>query len=62
VKGDLGRRIDPAQLAALLARWGHAARHVYVCGSNRFVESATRGLLDAGVPAGAVRTERYGGA
>ncbi|MEJ8846295.1 FAD-binding oxidoreductase [Variovorax rhizosphaerae] len=61
-KGDLDRRIDAARLAAVLAQWGHAARHVYVCGSNRFVEAATNGLLDAGVPAGAVRTERYGGA
>jgi ferredoxin-NADP reductase len=37
-------------------------RHVFVCGSNRFVEGVTRGLPDASLPAGMIRTERYGGA
>lgn len=61
-EGDLGRRLDAAQLQNLLARWGRAPRHAYVCGSNQFVEAAADGLQAAGVPAAAIRTERYGGA
>jgi ferredoxin-NADP reductase len=60
-EGDLGRRLDAAQMQGLLARWGHTPRHAFVCGSNRFVEAATNGLQDAGVPAAVIRTERYGG-
>ncbi len=60
-EGDLGRRLDAAALRDLMARWGQAPRHVYVCGANPFVEAVAGGLLDAGVPAGVIRTERYGG-
>ncbi|MBT2301026.1 hypothetical protein J7E70_11190 [Variovorax paradoxus] len=60
--GDSGRRIDAASLRQMLADWRHLPRHVYVCGSNRFVEGVTRGLPDASLPAGIIRTERYGGA
>jgi ferredoxin-NADP reductase len=59
---DLDRRIDAAALEALLASWGQRPRHAYVCGSNRFVEGVTRGLPDSVLPAGIIRTERYGGA
>jgi ferredoxin-NADP reductase len=59
---DLARRLDAASLRALLQRWGHAPRHVFVCGANRFVETVANGLLDAGVDAARIRTERYGGA
>jgi ferredoxin-NADP reductase len=59
---DRGRRIDSAALRALLAAWGQRPAQVFVCGSNRFVEAVTVGLLDAGVPAPVIRTERYGGA
>ena len=37
-----------------------AALTVYVCGSAAFAEGATRLLLDAGVPASAVRVEAFG--
>lgn len=60
--GDSERRIDAASLRQMLAGWRHLPRHVYVCGSNRFVEGVTRGLPDASLPAGIIRTERYGGA
>jgi len=60
--GDLARRLDGPAIAELLARWGHAPRHVFACGANGFVESVANGLLDAGVPAARIRTERYGGA
>jgi ferredoxin-NADP reductase len=32
----------------------------FVCGSNGFVEAASRMLMDAGLEAGAIRTERFG--
>ena len=60
--GDGGRRLDSAALRALLADWGRAPAHTFVCGANRFVEAVAGGLLDAGVPASSIRTERYGGA
>ena len=37
-------------------------RRSYVCGSNAFVEVASRLLLDAGVAFSSIKTERYGGA
>jgi ferredoxin-NADP reductase len=59
---DYGRRLDRALLAEILARWGHAPRHVYVCGANAFVDAVADGLIAEGVPIPIIRTERYGGA
>ena len=61
-EGDLGRRFDGPALQAALRQWGHAPQHAYVCGANRFVEAMATGLLEAGVAAARIRTERYGGA
>jgi ferredoxin-NADP reductase len=49
-------RIDAAMIAAQPFSSGTA----FVCGSNGFVEAATRLLLEAGWDAAAVRTERFG--
>jgi ferredoxin-NADP reductase len=52
-------RIDAALLAgAIAAAW---PARTFVCGANAFVESATGLLLGGGLPAGEIRTERYGG-
>lgn len=59
--GDFGRRIDPSLVQEILARWDRKPAQVYVCGSNAFVEAATFSLVAEGVPAGRIRTERYGG-
>jgi ferredoxin-NADP reductase len=59
---DRDRRLDAASLRKLLARWNRSPRHVFVCGANGFVESVANGLLDAGIDAARIRTERYGGA
>lgn len=59
---DLDRRLDRSLLRQLLTRWSHTARDVYVCGSNAFVEAVTSSLVLEAVPAGRIRTERYGGA
>jgi ferredoxin-NADP reductase len=58
---DHGRRIDGAMIAEALDRLSGPPRHAFVCGSNAFVETAAQGLIDAAVPAGIIRTERYGG-
>jgi ferredoxin-NADP reductase len=49
-------RID----AALIAEADAASGTAFVCGSNGFVESAVGLLLDAGVAAESIRTERFG--
>jgi len=59
---DLTQRLDADSLAQQLADWGHAPRAAYVCGATRFVETIADGLVRCGVDAGAIRTERYGGA
>ena len=49
-------RIDPRLIADAAFDSGAA----FVCGSNGFVESASRLLLDAGLEPDAIRTERFG--
>ena len=41
--------------------WERIPRHVYVCGSNAFVEGVSSALVEDGAPAAIVRAERYGG-
>ncbi|WP_183855413.1 FAD-binding oxidoreductase [Prosthecomicrobium pneumaticum] len=60
-EADFGRRIDGAAAMAALARLPAPPRVAYVCGSNPFVEAATAALMEAGIPAPVIRTERYGG-
>ncbi|MEO8849241.1 MAG: FAD-binding oxidoreductase [Casimicrobiaceae bacterium] len=57
---DIGRRVDRKELRAALARWGQVPRHAFVCGSNAFVESLASHMVDEGVAAARIRTERYG--
>ena len=59
--GDHGRRVDAAMVAELLALLPGPPRHVFVCGSNPFVNAAADGAVTAGVAAPDIRTERYGG-
>ena len=59
--GDYSRRVDAAMMREVIARLPEAPRHVFICGSNAFVNAAADGAVDAGVPVGIVRTERYGG-
>ena len=58
---DFARRVDQAVIDAMLARLGGTPTHTFVCGANTFVGAIADFLLAAGVPAGSVRTERYGG-
>lgn len=59
-RGDYARRIDAPMLADVLGRLPGLPRHVYVCGSNEFVEAASEAAIAGGAPAGSIRTERYG--
>ncbi|MDB5827810.1 MAG: uncharacterized protein JWQ73_2030 [Variovorax sp.] len=59
---DLGRRLDADAIGDVLRHWRQMPRHVFVCGANKFVEAVANGLIDAGVPAARIKTERYGGA
>jgi ferredoxin-NADP reductase len=58
--GDYGRRVDAALIRETLARMAAPPDLVFVCGANAFVNAAADGVVAAGVPAGNVRTERYG--
>ena len=58
---DYGRRVDGAMVQETLARLDRMPAHVFVCGSNGFVNIATDAVLLAGLDASNVRTERYGG-
>lgn len=53
------RRIDPAMLAEILGRFP-ALPECFVCGPSQLVEQAANALVEVGVPAAAVRTERFG--
>jgi ferredoxin-NADP reductase len=53
------RRIDAPMLAEVLAPLGSDPL-VYICGPTLLVEAAASGLVDGGVPAGRIRTERFG--
>jgi ferredoxin-NADP reductase len=46
--------------ADLIAAAGLDAGTAFVCGSNGFVETATRLLLESGYEPGRIRTERFG--
>jgi ferredoxin-NADP reductase len=58
---DFARRIDSAMVAELVARLPRMPAHVFVCGSNAFVNIAAEGALTAGLDAASIKTERYGG-
>jgi ferredoxin-NADP reductase len=53
-------RIDAALLAEV-AFPPESGALAYICGSNGFVETAARALVDLGYPPQRIKTERYGG-
>jgi ferredoxin-NADP reductase len=58
---DISGRINGAAMARAVGCLGYEPRHVFVCGSTSFVETASTTLLAAGIAAERIRTERYGG-
>lgn len=61
--GDLfsAGRMTAERIGEALRALASSPARVFVCGSNGFVSAATDLLLDAGLPAAAIRTERFGG-
>ncbi|TIV69086.1 MAG: oxidoreductase [Mesorhizobium sp.] len=57
---DYSRRVDARMMMQAMERLPKAPRLAFVCGSNAFVSAAAEALIEAGVPAGFIRTERYG--
>ena len=53
------RRVDAEMVAKSMERLG-GPKLAYVCGPTGFVETAARLLVEAGMPADSVRTERFG--
>lgn len=58
---DFSRRIDNGILGAVVKRLLDWPKHVFICGTNGFVNAAADGAQAAGVAANIIRTERYGG-
>lgn len=58
---DFARRIDDAMMTDVLARLPAPPRRVFICGSNRFVETATQAVIACGIDPKIVATERFGG-
>jgi ferredoxin-NADP reductase len=59
-EGDYSRRVDAALVAEVLGRLPSPPKHVFICGSNAFVNSAAEAALVSGLPATMIKTERYG--
>jgi len=57
---DYSRRVDAQMMMQVIERLPKTPRLAFVCGSNAFVSTAAEALIDAGVAAGLIRTERYG--
>lgn len=53
------RRIDVAMLRDVATGLGGTVQ-AYICGPTAFVEVAANGLVEVGVPAALIRTERFG--
>jgi ferredoxin-NADP reductase len=53
------RRIDRPMLAEVLSRFP-ALPECFICGPTPLVEQVASALLEAGLPAGTIRTERFG--
>lgn len=57
---DYSRRIDTAMVMQAQARLPQPPALAFVCGANAFVSAAAQALIDAGLSADIIRTERYG--
>ena len=53
------RRIDEGMLGEVAKPLGKSAQ-VFICGPTPLVESAANGLVRIGIPAGQIKTERFG--
>ncbi len=58
---DFTQRIDDAIIRAVIERASERPATCFVCGNNGFVGTVAVALVNAGIPARYVKTERYGG-
>ena len=58
--GDFDKRLDAHALLETVARWGETPKITYICGATTFVEATALALVENGIPAADIRTERYG--
>lgn len=58
---DFARRIDTEIAREVVHRLGREPVVSYVCGRNAFVDVVATALVETGVDASRIRTERYGG-
>ncbi|MBB4066347.1 ferredoxin reductase [Gellertiella hungarica] len=58
---DFSRRVDEAMIKDVVGRMPSAPSHVFICGSNGFVNVAADGVLASGLAPSVIKTERYGG-
>jgi ferredoxin-NADP reductase len=58
---DFGRRLDDDIVRSLVSKHAPMPETCYVCGPNAFAESAAQSLINAGISAHNIRTERFGG-
>jgi ferredoxin-NADP reductase len=56
-------RVDMTLMDEVLGMFGPTMmpKRTFICGSSAFVDVASRLLLEAGIPFGSIKTERYGG-
>jgi NAD(P)H-flavin reductase len=59
-EGDYNRRVDADMIADVLHQLPGPPKYVFICGANAFVNAAADGAVESMVPAGNIRTERYG--
>jgi len=59
--GDYMRRVDSTIIRELLTQMPAAPKEMFICGTNAFVNAAADGAVAAGIAAGLIHTERYGG-
>jgi ferredoxin-NADP reductase len=59
---DVSARFDAANMATLLTRLPAPPALSYICGNTSFVNDMATVLEQCGLPARAIRTERFGGA
>lgn len=58
---DFTQRIDLDIVRAVVTKMGASPETCFVCGNNSFVGAVADALVELGVPAHDVKTERYGG-
>lgn len=58
---DFTRRIDADIIREVLTKLVEKPQTCFVCGNNSFVGTVADALVDVGIPAHDVKTERYGG-